>query len=310
MSRNLLSWGFRNVSFVDYGKVSYSNPVRQCLFTFEDSQIPDNQKAHIAAKRLAEVFPSVNTKGIHLSIPMPGHAVGSNPAAIQKVLDDLDTLESLVKEHDAVFLLTDSRESRWLPTVLSLVHSKICLTVALGFETFLVMRHGLSASVHDPKVNGERLGCYFCNDVVAPRNSIADRTLDQQCTVSRPALCSIASALGVEVLASMLNHPLKNGAKAHDNPSDCDRSELGIIPQQVRGDLSIFGLNVMYGQAFDKCVGCSKAVVDEYMRDKREFIIRACNEPDYLEELTGITAMMANINVDDIECFDVDEEMS
>jgi len=209
-----------------------------------------------------------------------------------------------------VFLLTDSRESRWLPTVLSLVHNKICLTVALGFETFLVMRHGLSASVHDPKVNGERLGCYFCNDVVAPRNSIADRTLDQQCTVSRPALCSIASALGVEVLASMLNHPLKNGAKAHDNPSDCDRSELGIIPQQVRGDLSIFGVNVMYGQAFDKCVGCSKAVVDEYMRDKREFIIRACNEPDYLEELTGITAMMANIKIDDIECFDVDEEMS
>lgn len=37
VGRNLLSWGFRNVTFVDYGKVSYSNPVRQCLFTFEDS---------------------------------------------------------------------------------------------------------------------------------------------------------------------------------------------------------------------------------------------------------------------------------
>jgi ubiquitin-like modifier-activating enzyme ATG7 len=42
VARNLLSWGFRNITFVDYGKVSYSNPVRQCLFTFEDSQIADN----------------------------------------------------------------------------------------------------------------------------------------------------------------------------------------------------------------------------------------------------------------------------
>ena len=52
------------------------------------------------------------------------------------------------------------------------------MTIALGFETFLVMRHGLSPMVHDPEVNGERLGCYFCNDVVAPRNSLSDRTLD------------------------------------------------------------------------------------------------------------------------------------
>jgi len=110
---------------------------------------------------------------------MPGHAVGQNPEAIGKVLRDLEELENLIKEHDAVYLLTDSRESRWLPTVLSLVHSKICLTVALGFETFLAMRHGLSQGTHDPSVNGERLGCYFCNDIVAPRNSVADRTLDQ-----------------------------------------------------------------------------------------------------------------------------------
>jgi ubiquitin-like modifier-activating enzyme ATG7 len=179
VSRNLLAWGFRHITFLDYGKVSYSNPVRQCLFTFEDSQNPDNHKAQVAAKRLKEVFPNVTTRGVNLSIPMPGHAVGSNPEAIGNVLKNLDELEELVKEHDAIFLLTDSRESRWLPTVLALVHNKICLTVALGFETFLAMRHGLSQSVHDPSVNGERLGCYFCNDVVAPRNSVADRTLDQ-----------------------------------------------------------------------------------------------------------------------------------
>lgn len=28
VARNLLSWGYRNITFVDYGKVSFSNPVR------------------------------------------------------------------------------------------------------------------------------------------------------------------------------------------------------------------------------------------------------------------------------------------
>ena len=109
---------------------------------------------------------------------MPGHAVGNNQEAIETMLKDFNELEELIKEHDAIFLLTDSREARWLPTVMSMVHNKICLTIALGFETFLAMRHGLPATIHDSTVNGERLGCYFCNDIVAPRNSIADRTLD------------------------------------------------------------------------------------------------------------------------------------
>ena len=104
------------------------------------------------------------------------------------------------------------------------------MTIALGFETFLVMRHGLNPFTHNNEVNGDRLGCYFCNDVVAPRNSLSDRTLDQQCTVSRPALCCIASSIGVELLVSMLNQPLKNGAKAHENAHECDKSELGILP--------------------------------------------------------------------------------
>ena len=161
---------------------------------------------------------------------MPGHAVSNNDEALNELFSDIDQLEELIKEHDVIFLLTDSRESRWLPTVMSAAHNKICFTIALGFETFLVMRHGLPSHIHNPVVNGERLGCYYCNDVVAPRNSVSDRTLDQQCTVSRPALCCMSSAIGVELLTSLLNHPLKNGAIARDNASDCDRSELGIIP--------------------------------------------------------------------------------
>ena len=70
-----------------------------------------------------------------------------------------------------MFLLLDSREARWLPSVMAIAHSKLCLTIGLGFDTFLVMRHGLSKT-EQTAIGGDRLGCYFCNDIVAPRNSL------------------------------------------------------------------------------------------------------------------------------------------
>lgn len=135
------------------------------------------------------------------------------------------------------------------------------MNAALGFESFLVMRHGAGAgagssceaasalssgmgnlSIGD-KDKETRLGCYFCNDVVAPIDvifisithffypffllfasvvvmmhlctclyilqSTANRTLDQQCTVTRPGLAPIASALVVELLVGLLHHPLR-----------------------------------------------------------------------------------------------------
>ena len=109
---------------------------------------------------------------------MPGHGSTSEEGKAE-ILKDYRKLENLIKTHDVIFLLTDSREARWLPTVLASQYNKICITVALGFETLLVMRHGLPHFAHDTSINGaERLGCYFCNDVVAPRNSLRDRTLD------------------------------------------------------------------------------------------------------------------------------------
>ena len=71
MARSLLAWGFRNISFVDNGRVSYSNPVRQSLYTVEDS-IKQSPKAACAAERLREIFPAVNAEGHMMSIPMPG----------------------------------------------------------------------------------------------------------------------------------------------------------------------------------------------------------------------------------------------
>lgn len=58
-----------------------------------------------------------------MSIPMPGHSVG--PAEVDSVLADCSRLKELVDEHDIVFLLTDTRESRWLPTLLCAAANKV-----------------------------------------------------------------------------------------------------------------------------------------------------------------------------------------
>lgn len=49
----------RNITFVDSAKVSYSNPVRQPLFDFEDCLDGGKPKAQCAADRLKKIFPGV-----------------------------------------------------------------------------------------------------------------------------------------------------------------------------------------------------------------------------------------------------------
>lgn len=59
VARSLMAWGIRTITLVDSGRVSFSNPVRQPLFEFQDCLNGGKQKAECAAARLHSIFPGV-----------------------------------------------------------------------------------------------------------------------------------------------------------------------------------------------------------------------------------------------------------
>ncbi|XP_061076484.1 ubiquitin-like modifier-activating enzyme ATG7 isoform X2 [Conger conger] len=331
VARTLMGWGVRHITFVDNAKISYSNPVRQPLYEFEDCLGGGKAKALAAVDRLKKIFPGVSAEGYNMSIPMPGHPVNFSEVTMKQAQSDVEQLEALVSAHDVVFLLMDTRESRWLPTVIAASQRKLVINAALGFDTFVVMRHGLKKPKHTESagsspssasctpasasssssstpagtalapgaslfsnIPGHRLGCYFCNDVVAPGDSTRDRTLDQQCTVSRPGLAMIAGALAVEMMISILQHP--EGGYAVASSSDDRMNEpptsLGLAPHQIRGFLSRFDNVLPASLAFDKCTACSPVVLDNYEREGFQFLSQVFNSShSFLEDLTGLTLL-------------------
>jgi ubiquitin-like modifier-activating enzyme ATG7 len=291
VSRMLQGWNVRKITFVDNATVSFSNPVRQPLFFYKDCLEGGAKKAIRAAEALREIYPGVDSAGYAMSVPMLGHPI-TDDAATKK---DYEQLKRLIDEHDAIFLLMDTRESRWLPTLMGKAAGKIVMNAALGFDTYVVMRHGIAPTDEEEAA----LGCYFCNDVVAPGDSIKDQTLDMQCTVTRPGVAAIASAILVELFSSIIQHPLRGLAPApkqtanSTSPSvsydrDPPDHPLGIVPHQIRGFLSNFQNMVISGKSYDCCSACSSKVVKAYKKDGWEFVKKALTDKDYVTELSGL----------------------
>ncbi|KAG7746782.1 hypothetical protein KL912_003911 [Ogataea haglerorum] len=283
IGRALLAWGVRKITFVDNGKVSFSNPVRQPLFDFIDCIDGGKPKAETAAENMKRIFPLVDAQGFTLEVPMAGHPVTDE----KKQKQDFDKLEELIQAHDVIFLLMDSRETRWLPTVMGNVNGKLVINAALGFESYLVMRHGCLDPEKPPEEQQEsRLGCYFCNDVYAPSDSTTDRTLDQMCTVTRPGVALMAASLAVELMVSVLQHPDRQYAP-HSAQDSC--TVLGSLPHQLRGFLHNFEMLKLSATNFRYCSACSVSVVQEFKSRGWEFVKQALENPKYLEQLTGLT---------------------
>ncbi|KAI8871380.1 E1-like protein-activating [Ramicandelaber brevisporus] len=315
VARVLLAWGITSITFIDSARVSHSNPARQPLYTFEDAKNSE-PKAVRAAKRMAEIYPGCkdNVRGFAMAVPMPGH-----PALTKEQLADAGKatgqLDELVKEHDMVFLLTDSRESRWLPTVLGAKYGKIVITAAMGFESFVAMRHGINhaasedgeehTKTEDSQRKSEKLGCYFCNDVVAPANSSVDRTLDQMCTVTRPGLAPITAATAAELAIMSI---------VEEEQSQTTAASTSTLPHQVRGYLGDFRLDTITGQAFSHCTACSQFILDAYEKDGFAFIKRVMENELELEQISGLAELKKQTDdiimesvEDGFEAFDIDD---
>lgn len=288
VARNLVAWGVRHITFVDNGRVSFSNPVRQSLYSYGDCDLGSGgkMKAEAAALALKSILPTINSTGVTLEIPMPGHYSATIENAVK--------LHDLIEKHDIVFLLTDSRESRWLPTVICSVLQKLAITTALGYDTYLVMRHGQA------KDTNQKLGCYFCNDVTAPGNSMEDRTLDQQCTVTRPGVSNVASALAVELFMSVLQHREKGCA------GSSEETVLGILPHSIRGFISHFTHILPSTVSFSQCIACSPIIEKSYSENKREFLDNVFKSTKYLEDLTGLTELFKATN--SLEMLELNDE--
>lgn len=295
VARSLVGWGVRHVTFVDNGLVSYSNPARQCLYTVDDcAKRAKKCEAAASAMRTIAPGPEASYSGHHLTIPMPGHSLADRK--------DYDTLRSLIQAHDVVFILTDTREARWLPTALALAapNKPALFNIALGLDTFVVVRHGADAD----------LGCYFCNDVSAPGDSTKDRTLDQQCTVSRPGLAPIASALAVELLVALLHHPQTYAAPPDSQTSLAQRPNhpLGILPHTIRGFLTHFTTLLPHTPRFPYCTACSDAVLAKV--NDFEFVSAVAQDPAVLEDTAGLNHALKSDHLDDIDFFAVPDDVS
>lgn len=299
IARHLMMWGVTNITLVDRGMVSYSNPVRQTLFELSDVTAEGEKriKSVAAAAALKRILPTANAVGINMTICMPGHRIEDEVRA--DAIADMKRLEDLIKSHDVTFLLTDSRESRWLPTVLATAHNKPIINSALGFDSYVVMRHGL------PSQGSHRVGCYFCNDVIAPMDSLTARTLDQQCTVTRPGVSAIASAISVEMLAQLYNHPQGFDVPAWTEDGEKEAAAgisascvLGNIPHQIRGNVRDYNTMTLHGSNYTKCTACSDPIINGFRERGFDFIIDCLNTPQYMEEVSGIKAEMAAVTAD------------
>ena len=65
---------------------------------------------------------------------MPGHMVSKSSE--KEVEKDIEMLSNLIETHDVIFLVMDSRESRWFPTLAALKFQKVSFFKYWGMKGF------------------------------------------------------------------------------------------------------------------------------------------------------------------------------
>lgn len=143
--------------------------------------------------------------------------------------------------------------------------------------------------------------------------------------MTRPGIAPIASALLVELLVSILQHPLRQQAPAplsrtepppvapSASPTENPTHPLGLLPHTIRGYLSRFDNLLVKGHAYDCCSACSPAILARYEEQGWDFVRRACDERGFVEEVSGLAEVQrraeeAMREIEEMELEDGDEE--
>jgi len=222
IARGLLSYGCIHQALVDFSIVRPSNPHRQSLYTMEDIGQP---KAVVAAKALTLISKAAVPTGHQLFIPTPGRGHPSGSHASQ--VNDLIKLVELIELADSVFICTDTRGSRFSPSLICAALHVACFSVAIGTDHLIVVRHGLA-----PELGG----CYFCVDPYA--QFVSNRANEDTCASTRVGTAAIASALATEMFVNVLAHPAKFRAPQEEERGEEGGSPLGHCPGILRCNVS------------------------------------------------------------------------
>ena len=97
----------------------------------------------------------------------------------------------------------------------------------------------------------------------------------------------------------MVNVPFVTtiGIRCPADVSEDSLEPLGACPQQIRGWLSqSFRQITPRIGAYSKCVACSKSVIDAFCKRGNEFLFEVFNDPSYLEDVTGLSKLKAEID--------------
>lgn len=201
-----------------------------------------------------------------MKVPMPGHFVVEDQ--IEPTLNDLVTLENEIKEHDIMLNCFDSREARYFPALIGSLYRKKVFSIGIGYDSYVIVNHGLYGEnieqcikdsiekdnhslEQEPDVKANLHGCFFCSDYIPPSDTMTNRTMDQQCTVSRPGVSMISCGIAIEIIVNSL----------HDK-------KIGPVPTFVRGVVGgNFELQKFDNSRYENCNACSPLVLREYVRD-------------------------------------------
>ena len=71
-------------------------------------------KPSLPAQKLKEIFPSVNSTGYYMQVPLPSRTLIDKHSE-EAYLTNVKQLEQLIESHDVIYLLTDLKRKQMVP---------------------------------------------------------------------------------------------------------------------------------------------------------------------------------------------------